>query len=471
MSTREDRNIIFRNLKHRMAETMLLIIGLALGIGASAAGIALVLRSMEVSRELLTSQQYREITVSTRQSTGDMDVPIMVLENDQSVTLTSLDLQAASDAPDIAYGYIKQPTTFRSTAAFVEAFTSAIRGQSGISGQSGEGGGGIHRETESDSGALSERLKDAPDLREAEPLFTLPEHTLDGPEPALDEWHGYLVTPQFFTAWGLQASRGSLLTLEDVTLTSNVMVLGSELAKILYDDGFSLGRRFISGPTVYEIIGILEPTGTPMDDMAFSAAFMPDILQNIQLSNISMIQSRWNTNLSFMVNDPAHLERAAEQLDLYFSRTYGPGSAIITIPRLEAQAIQDRNTRIVTMILFLALAGLFIAGVNVSNILLGRTLRKQKTIGVLKALGASKKKIFSLFFREALVIGLFSTVIGIGISYVLAHLMQQSTELGPINPYLLAAGIGTAWVITTVLTIFPALHAAKIPAAEAMRTE
>ena len=39
------------------------------------------------------------------------------------------------------------------------------------------------------------------------------------------------------------------------------------------------------------------------------------------------------------------------------------------IPREEVQQAQDRTSRLVTIILFLALSGLLIAGANVSNIL------------------------------------------------------------------------------------------------------
>jgi putative ABC transport system permease protein len=461
----EDRSIIFRNLKNRLSETLLLVIGLALGIGASAAGFALVLKSMEVSRDLLSSEQYREIIVSTRQSTGDMDVPVMVVDQNQSIILTSRDLRAATDAPDIVFGYIKSPTSFHSTASFMDQVVSSERGK----GLLGAGAGSSQASVPDQDRTYSQQQINP--LQQSAQTLSTPPKPLDDPEPALSQWPGYVVSPEFFAAYDLHIARGSFFTLEDASLTSNVMVLGSTLARTLYEDGTALGRRFISGPTVYEIIGILEPTGTSFDEMGFSRAFMPDVLQDIHLPNSSMLQSRWNTSLSFMVDDFTSLQMAADQLQTYFTSTYGPNSVVITIPRQEAQALQDRNARIVTMILFLALAGLFIAAVNVSNILLGRAMRKQKTVGILKALGASKQRIFNLFFREALIIGFYASLIGVGISYVLAELMQRTTQFGSIDPLLLVVGIVVAWIITTILTIFPALQASKIPAAEAMRTE
>lgn len=457
MRGNEDRTIITRNLKNRLPETLLLIIGLALGIGASAAGFALVLKSMKVSSDILQSQQYREIIVSSRQSSGDMDVPVIMLEQEQSVILTSLDLQASKDAPDITYSYIKQPTTFHSTASFLEQAISTGRGRNASAS------------TPSPTGDISSQQPKSSQQGGAG-LLSLPD-PIDDPQPLLSQWPGYLVSPEFFDAWDLQVRNGSLFTLSDVSLSANIMVLGSRLASTLYEEGQALGKRFISGPTVYEIIGILEETGTPFDDMAFAKAFMPDLVGDVHLPNSAMLQSRWNTSLSFMVDDPSRLELASAQVETYFLHTYGPGSVVISIPRYEAQMANDRNARIVTMILFLALAGLFIAAVNVSNILLGRALRRQKTIGILKALGASKQKIFRLFFHEALTIGIIASLLGVGISIVLAELMQQTAQLGSIDPLLLSIGIAASWLITTALTIFPAIQASKIPAAEAMRTE
>ena len=65
---------------------------------------------------------------------------------------------------------------------------------------------------------------------------------------------------------------------------------------------------------------------------------------------------------------------------------------------------------------FLALAGLFTASINVSNILLSRAMRRQKSVGILMALGSTRRNIFNLFFSEALIIGAIGAVLGTGFS-------------------------------------------------------
>jgi len=144
---------------------------------------------------------------------------------------------------------------------------------------------------------------------------------------------------------------------------------------------------------------------------------------------------------------------------------------VISIPRAEAEAAKVRATRLATVVLFLSLAGLLIAAVNVSNILYGRAVRRHRSVGILKALGASMRDVFRLFFSEALLLGGFGAVLGIGISVLLSKLMESTLGFEQISVAVLAAGIAGAWAITMALTVFPALQAARVPAAEAIRNE
>ena len=219
---------------------------------------------------------------------------------------------------------------------------------------------------------------------------------------------------------------------------------------------------------MYSVIGVLEPTGTDYDKMAFSPAFMPDLQGD---NPWAAMRRSWGTALRFSVTDVEHLEEAKEQLESYFSRSYGEGSVVISIPRAEAEAAKERAARLATVVLFLSLAGLLIAAVNVSNILYARAVRRYRSVGILKALGASMGHVFRLFFSEALLLGGFGALLGIGISLLLSKLMESTLGFERIPAGILAAGIVGAWAITMALTVYPALQAARVPAAEAIRNE
>ncbi|HOV64927.1 MAG TPA: hypothetical protein PLG43_13720, partial [Spirochaetia bacterium] len=77
MKRGEDLTMSIRSIKKRMVESILLIVGIALGVGVAGAGIALVSNSLKASKELLDSPQYKEIVVSLREDNEDLDLPVV----------------------------------------------------------------------------------------------------------------------------------------------------------------------------------------------------------------------------------------------------------------------------------------------------------------------------------------------------------------------------------------------------------
>jgi putative ABC transport system permease protein len=291
---------------------------------------------------------------------------------------------------------------------------------------------------------------------------------VDGPEPTVDEFPGMRVSPEYFSAWNLNAAEGSLFTRQEMENGERVMVLGSALGATIFEDGVAVGRELLIFRTIFTIIGVLEPTGTDIDSKGFIPVQTPDV------DRIPAFARQFvglNTTLHFTVYDPSRLEEARSQLGEWFAQTYGEGRTVITIPRAEVEAAEDRTARLVAVILFLAVAGLLIASVNVSNILLGRAMRKRKNVGILKALGASIRDVFGLFFIEALILGVSGALLGAGLSVLISRLMVIAISGGAVISIMLFLGILAAWAVTTSLTVIPALQASRIPAADALRYE
>ena len=288
------------------------------------------------------------------------------------------------------------------------------------------------------------------------------------PQPVLEEFHGYEVSPEFFNARELTPAAGSLFTAQDMEISAPYMVLGSELAKTLFADGISLDRKIPNFRTIYTVIGILEPTGTALD----TAAFVPARAMNQAMFPGGGIRMPgMNQTLRFSVTDPARLDEAASQLQSWFDRQLGEGTVSLSIPRVEAERAADRNSRLSTLILFLALSALLIATVNVSNILLGRAMKKQRSVGILKALGSSRTGIFLLFFKEALIIGGLGTGVGIILALALSPLMSRSMGFTSVSAAGLLLGIGLSFIVTLGFTLLPASRASGIAPAEAIRIE
>ena len=101
-----------RALLGRPAESLLLTLGVALAVGATAAGITLAGTTRAQSEALLASPRYREIVVSTRAQTSTMELPARV-RTATDVRLTVEDLESARSATEaVQYAYLANPTGF-----------------------------------------------------------------------------------------------------------------------------------------------------------------------------------------------------------------------------------------------------------------------------------------------------------------------------------------------------------------------
>ena len=468
MNYREDLRMSVRSVIGRPAESVLLSLGVALAVGATAAGIALAGRTAEQSRELLSSPRFREIVVAAREDADEMDLPAQVQSSTEVVLLTAADLEARSVTQAIRYAYLANRTGFRfGESGFGQGGpggqaqggqaqggqAQAPDGQRRQPGQGGQAQGGQAQGGQAAGGGPGGQFQ-----RVAPP---------EGPQPQIEFVEGMEVTPEFFDAWGLTAAAGDVFQAADLERDEPVLVLGSELGATLFEDGQSLGRQVLARNQLYRIIGVLEPTGGETDGLAFTPA-------RIAAQQFQGFRGRFQalrTNLRFMVGEPGDLEEARAQLTNWFDASHGVGAVAISVPREEAEATADRNSRLATVILFLALSALLIATVNVTNIFFSRAVRKRRQVGILKAVGASIRQVFTVFFLEALAIGAAGAAVGFGLSALLSRLMERTIGFGALQIGLIVLGVLASWAIVAVFNVVPAQAAARVPAAEAIRYE
>ena len=466
MNYREDLRMSVRSVVGRPAESVLLSLGVALAVGATAAGIALAGRTSEQSRELLSSPRFREIVVAAREDADEMDLPAQVQTSTEVVMLTAADLEARSATQAIRYAYLANRTGFRfGESGFGQGGPGqGGQGQGGQQAQGGQAAGGQAAGGQAAGGRQAQGGQAAGGGPGGQFQRVAPP---EGPQPQIEFVEGMEVTPEFFDAWGLTAAAGDVFQAADLERDEPVLVLGSELGATLFEDGQSLGRQVLARNQLYRIIGVLEPTGGEPDGLAYTPA-------RIAAQQFQGFRGRFQalrTNLRFMVEEPGDLEEARAQLTNWFDSSHGAGAVAISVPREEAEATADRNGRLATVILFLALSALLIATVNVTNIFFSRAVRKRRQVGILKAVGASIRQVFTVFFLEAMAIGAAGAAVGFGLSALLSRLMEQTIGFGALQIGLIVLGVLASWAIVAVFNVVPAQAAARVPAAEAIRYE
>ncbi len=140
-------------------------------------------------------------------------------------------------------------------------------------------------------------------------------------------------------------------------------------------------------------------------------------------------------------------------------------------------------TSIISGISYLLIAFVGISLV-VSSIMIGiityiSVLERTREIGILRAIGASKKDISRVFNAETLIVGLTSGLIGVGISCLLTipinAIIHALTDLEQLNAVVPPVGAVILVIISMTLTLIagliPSRFASKKDPVEALRTE
>ena len=140
-------------------------------------------------------------------------------------------------------------------------------------------------------------------------------------------------------------------------------------------------------------------------------------------------------------------------------------------------------TKIINVISYVLIAFVAISLV-VSSIMIGiityiSVLERTKEIGILRAIGASKKDVSRVFNAETIIIGLTAGIIGIGLTLLINIpinvIVHNLTGIYSINSTLPAVGGIALVLISVALTyiagLIPAGIAAKKDPVEALRTE
>ena len=140
-------------------------------------------------------------------------------------------------------------------------------------------------------------------------------------------------------------------------------------------------------------------------------------------------------------------------------------------------------TQIVDVITYVLIA--FVAvSLIVSSIMIGiityiSVLERTKEIGILRAIGASKRNISRVFNAETFIIGLLAGILGISITLLLLipgnMIIDSLVEVSGVKATLPIAGAVILIVLSVILTLIggfiPSKKAAKKDPVAALRTE
>ena len=222
---------------------------------------------------------------------------------------------------------------------------------------------------------------------------------------------------------------------------------------------------------------------------AFNVNVSPDQLQATILAMMSKKTNSYDNNLSKLsyadFNSPFSIDIYAKdfdakqvitnQLDEYNKQVENAGEADKKISYTDIIGTMLSSVRtIIDMISAMLIAFVSISLV-VSSIMIGiityvSVLERRKEIGILRAIGASKKNISQVFNAETIIEGLMSGLMGVAITALICIPASQIVEALSGVPNIASLPFGAA-VILVLISVFLTFIAGLIPAGSASRKD
>jgi putative ABC transport system permease protein len=280
------------------------------------------------------------------------------------------------------------------------------------------------------------------------------------------------VQPNFGQVYANAATlAGRFISEGDDLHREKVVMLGENVAPVLFPDGNAVGKDVMIDGADFLVIGVVEKPkgGIGLGD--------EDRRVLIPFNTFKKIYSGADELNIRMQAYPGMLDQAVDQarevLDRRRHVPYG-GKENFSIATAEQQV--EEFHKIVSMVaiatVVLSSIGLLIGGVGVMNIMLVSVTERTREIGVRKAIGARSGDITLQFLLEAMALTGTGGVIALVLVNGLALLVKLTLQWPASVPLWAAAtGIIVSVSIGLIFGVWPAMKAARLDPVEALRYE
>ena len=289
--------------------------------------------------------------------------------------------------------------------------------------------------------------------------------------------------------WNTQV--GEFFAQQDLTVNSQVAVLGATTAANLFGDADAVGqtiqlRQAFGGAAdakgarariiSFKVIGVLEPKGTTF-------GFSRDDQILVPLTTAQRVLTGRRDVVTSIVVKAVDSDAMTATTDDVFNdllarhKISDPQSADFTVTNQnDTLSALGQVTGTFTLLLG-AIGGisLLVGGIGIMNIMLVTVNERTREIGIRKAVGARRRDIMQQFLIESIALTGLGGVLGILLGWSITQFVQRIPQAQGltllITPATVAIAVGVSVGIGVVFGLYPAMRAARLHPIQALRYE
>jgi putative ABC transport system permease protein len=230
------------------------------------------------------------------------------------------------------------------------------------------------------------------------------------------------------------------------------------------------GKNFI-------VSGVLRSLGNRQDDLAIALdlADFRDVTGKREGSPMAFVKIKPGYDVDIVI------ENIERELETSTVRRRDQDKPSFTI--MSSETVTDMVGSIMGMLQLAVLAfasiAIIVGGIGIMNTMYTSVRERTKEIGILKAVGAKRSHITSIFLFESGIIGFIGGIGGVALGLALAFIVQIAFSgegamfylEAHVSPFLVIFGLAFSFLIGCFSGFLPARQAAKMEPVDALRYE
>lgn len=273
-------------------------------------------------------------------------------------------------------------------------------------------------------------------------------------------------TARYLEMRRLAMAAGQFLPESDLRRGERVVVIGRTIQREVFAGENPLGKPVRIAGARFRVVGVLAPKGMGMGVNLDEMAIVP-VATCMRLFN-----QKGLFRLLCQAPDAASVPAVVEQVKQVMRERHDDQEdfSILTQDSMLATFTNIINA-LTAGLAGIAAISLAVAGILIMNVMLVSVSERTGEVGLLKALGAQRGQILSLFLAEALLMSALGAALGVGVGVAIVYAAAGALPDLPLAP-------SPGWIVFVTLLalaagavfgLMPARRAARLQAAEALR--
>ena len=266
-------------------------------------------------------------------------------------------------------------------------------------------------------------------------------------------------THDFLELRRLRMGTGSFLPEADLDRGAPVAVLGWKVVRELFGSETPLGRIVRIGDWRVRVIGVLAPRGRQLGMDIDDLVIVP-VATAMRMFDLSSL-----FRVMIEVRGHADLESARERVIAVVTDRHDEEDITCITQDSVVGSLSQILTALTLAVGAIGAVSLAVAGLGVMNLMLVSVSERTAEIGLLKALGATRRQVLAIFLLEAVLLSTAGALAGLGLGWGMVRGFVMLYPAYPAAPPL--------WAVVSVMILAIAIGAifGVLPARRATRLD